>query len=176
MSLSSTSVSKLHFTIIHLQTVEVLPALPFSLSFSMGISTPMDIYRKFHYVENTNQNINYLIFFLIWNFMAFYFFWKFFNRFINLLLIDFIMNLYTFIHIYTLIQEFGIVFYFGNLFRIYWQIYLQFVIQLSYLQQNSKGIYAYYITLSVHTDVCKYPLFVRWEVCCSNQILHMGLY
>ena len=87
-----------------------------------------------------------------------------------------IMNLYPFIHIYTPIQEFGIVFYFGNVFRIYWQIYLQFVIQLSYLQQNSKGIYANNITLSVCADVCKYPLFVSWEVCCSNQILHMGLY
>ena len=91
-------------------------------------------------------------------------------------MIHLIMNLYPFIHIYTHIQEFGIVFYFGNLFRIYWQIYLQFVIQLSYLQQNSKGIYADYITLSVCADVCKYPLFVSWEVCCSNQILHMGLY
>ena len=29
---------------------------------------------------------------------------------------------YEFIPIYTPIQEFGIVFYFGNLFRIYWQI------------------------------------------------------
>ena len=108
--------------------------------------------------------------------MEFNFFWKFFNRFINLLLIHLIMNLYPFTHIYTLIQEFGIVFYFGNLFRIYWQIYLQFVIQLSCLQQNSKGIYADYITLNVHTDVCKYPLFVSWEVCCSDQILHVGLY
>ena len=86
------------------------------------------------------------------------------------------MNLYPFIHIYVLVQEFGIVFYFGNLFRIYWQIYLQFVIQLSYLQQNSKAIYTDYITLSVSTDVCKYPLFVHWEVCCGNQIHHMGLY
>ena len=77
--------------------------------------------------------------------MAFYFFWKFFNRFINLLLIDLIMNLYTFIHLYKNLAFF----YFGNLFRIYWQIYLQFAIQLSYLQQNSKGIYADYITLSV---------------------------
>ena len=32
--------------------------------------------------------------------MAYYFFWKFFNRFINLLLIHLIMNLYTFIHLY----------------------------------------------------------------------------
>ena len=101
----------------------------------------------------------------------------FFGNFsINLLLIHLIMNLYPFTHIYTLIQEFAIVFYFGKLFRIYWQIYLQFVIQLSYLQQNSKGIYADYITLSVRADVRKYPLFVSWEVCCGDQILHMGLY
>ena len=78
--------------------------------------------------------------------------------------------IYEFIPIYTPVQEFG------NLFRIYWQIYLEFVIQFSYLQQNSKGIYANYITLCVCTDVCKYPLFVSWEVCCSNKILHMGLY
>ena len=89
---------------------------------------------------------------------------------INLLLIHLFMNLYPFIYIYTPVQEFG------NLFRIYWQIYLEFVIQFSYLQQNSKGIYANYITLCVCTDVCKYPLFVSWEVCCSNKILHMGLY
>ena len=33
--------------------------------------------------------------------MAFYFFWKFFNRFINLLLIDLIMNLYTYTRIWN---------------------------------------------------------------------------
>ena len=73
-------------------------------------------------------------------------------------MIHLFMNLYPFIHIYTPVQEFG------NLFRIYWQIYLQFVIQLSYLQQNSKGIYANYITLSVCANVCKYPLFVGKSV------------
>ena len=67
------------------------------------------------------------------------FFLEIFQLIINLLMIYFNMNLYPFIHIYTPIQEFGIVFYFGNVFRIYWQIYLQFVIQLSYLQQKSKA-------------------------------------
>ena len=37
--------------------------------------------------------------------MEFNFFWKLFNRFINLLLIHLIMNLYPFTHIYTLIHD-----------------------------------------------------------------------
>ena len=62
-----------HYTLIYRGS---FASPPFSVSFSMGISTPMDIYRKFHYVKNTNKNINDLI----RNFMDLNFFLKFFNR------------------------------------------------------------------------------------------------
>ena len=99
MSLSSTSVSKLHLTIIHLYTVEDLPALPFSVSFSVGISTPMDIYRKFHYVKNTNKNNNDLIRnFMDLNFSIDY---KFTHDSFNYEFISIYTHLYTYTRIWN---------------------------------------------------------------------------